>query len=240
MTTTAPAPRRTQRWRALIPTIVLAVLAIGIALYAVPRYLLGGPEDSAVPLGADEALHFFVLGVHALPSGIALMIGPFQFIAPLRTRFPHLHRISGRIYVISVAVGAAAGIVAAILTVDGFTAQVAFIFLNVAWLYSLGKAYSTIRRGEVQLHRVWMTRNYALTFSAVTLRVFLVTGLSAAPSLGLDFFDIYGTATWASIFLNVVVAEYFIVQRIIAPGLKRRRPATPRSPREAVLTPAGK
>ncbi|GAA1809488.1 DUF2306 domain-containing protein [Agromyces neolithicus] len=232
MTAPTHPPGRARTWKARIPSIVLIVLAIGIAAYAVPRYLTGNPDDSAVPLGPDPMLHYLVLTAHAAPAGLALILGPFQFITPLRTRFPRAHRVTGRIYMICIALGAMAGLVAATISVDGFSAQIAFYLLNLAWLYSLAQGFRHIRRGEVRLHRVWMIRNYALTFSAVTLRIFLVIGLMLRPTLGVEFTEIYSASVWASIFVNAVAAEYFIVTRIVTPALRRRRPQ-PSGPRGA-------
>ncbi|MGW7582161.1 DUF2306 domain-containing protein [Kitasatospora sp. NPDC054769] len=53
----------------------------------------------------------------------------------------------------------------------------ALCLLAAAWLSTAARAYRTIRRGEVQAHRIWTIRNYAPTFAAVTLRLYLLTGL---------------------------------------------------------------
>lgn len=201
----------------------MALLALATAIYAVPHTLTGNEADSSIPLNPDVAIHYLTLAFHAVPAGLALILGPIQFVAPLRTRFPRFHRITGRIYMISVVFATIGAFVATAFSVDGFAAQVAFGLLGVVWLYTLIQGFLTIRRGEVQLHRVWMVRNYALTFTAVTLRTFLVIGLAFRSTLGLDFFDVYTTSAWASLFVNVVVAEYFFVQRIITPALRRRR-----------------
>ncbi|WP_231949524.1 DUF2306 domain-containing protein [Alloactinosynnema sp. L-07] len=211
---------------------MVAVFAIGIAAYAVPPYLSGNPADSKVPINPDVAVHYLVLALHAVPGGLALIIGPFQFVAKLRTRKPHLHRLMGRVYLVSVVVASVVSLFAATFSLDGFSAQVAFYLLAAAWLYSLAKAIQHIRRGEVALHRIWMIRNYALTFSAVTLRIFLVIGLPLKQSFSLSFTDIYSASVWGAILINVIVAEYFIVQRTLAPLARGRN--TPVAEREPV------
>ncbi|MGP5196791.1 DUF2306 domain-containing protein [Arthrobacter rhombi] len=215
-------PRRPSS-RASFALIAVGILAVATTLYAVPHATTGNPDNSAIPLNADQALHYLTLAFHAVPAGLALVLGPLQFSKTLRIRFPRVHRITGRVYVISVVFAAMAAFIATGFSVSGFPVQVAFALLGAAWLYSLAQGFRTIRRGEVQLHRVWMTRNYALTFTAVTLRLFLVTGLGLRPVLGIDFFEVYTASAWASLFINVVVTEYFIVQRIIGPALRRRR-----------------
>ncbi|GII96776.1 DUF2306 domain-containing protein [Sinosporangium siamense] len=222
--TTASAAKSTRRRRWWALWGLMAISAIGIAAYAVPPYLSGDPANSNVPVDPDVALHYLSLGVHALPGGLALIIGPLQFVSKLRVSRPKLHRMLGRIYMISILIASAAALVAATVSLGGFAIQVAFYILTVAWLYTLAKAYRCIRRGEVQLHRIWMIRNYALTFAAVTLRVYLIAGLQLKQVIpSLEFDQIYTAAGWASILGNVLVAEYFIVQRTLAPLARRRQ-----------------
>ncbi|MGW7699579.1 DUF2306 domain-containing protein [Kitasatospora sp. NPDC054768] len=59
----------------------------------------------------------------------------------------------------------------------GSELHIALCLLAAAWLSTAARAYRTIRRGEVQAHRIWTIRNYAPTFAAVTLRLYLLTGL---------------------------------------------------------------
>lgn len=196
---------------------LLALLATGIAAYFVPPYLTG---SSAVPIDRAIVGYYASLVVHALPAGLTLIIGPWQFVPRLRARFPKLHRVLGRVYLISVVAASAAAAYASAVTTSGFALQVAFYLLIVAWLYTAAQAYRTIRRREVGLHRIWMIRNYALTFAAVTLRVYLMIGMQVLPS-SVPYKDIYTAAAWAGLLGNVLVAEYFIVQRTLAPLARR-------------------
>lgn len=208
---------------------LLAVSAVGFAVYsALP--LTGDQERSAIPLDPDVPPHWAAIVVHGLPGCLALMTGPFQFVGRLRVRYPKAHRIAGRVYMVSVLVGAVAAFFAATFSVSGFSVQVAFYILSTAWIYTLVRAYQTIRRGEVQLHRIWMIRNYSLTFAAVTLRIYLLSGLALRESFpSLTFEDIYHAAAWSSFAVNVLVAEYFIVNRTLQPLARRRsrRDASP-------------
>ncbi|MFI0420707.1 DUF2306 domain-containing protein [Spongiactinospora sp. 9N601] len=223
MTTTSLSRTARRRWWWALWGL-MAVLAVGIAAYAVPPYLTGDPADSALPLRPDVALHYLSLVVHAVPGGLVLIIGPLQFMTRLRVSNPKVHRVLGRIYMISIVAGSIAAIVAATYSLDGFPSQVAFYLLTAAWLYTVGKAYQAIRRGEVQLHRIWMIRNYALTFAAVTLRIYLIIGMAVRASVPeLAFEDVYTTSVWASILINAVVAEYFIIHRTLMPLARRRQ-----------------
>ncbi|GAB7038051.1 hypothetical protein JCM9533A_19010 [Catenuloplanes niger JCM 9533] len=201
---------------------LLTLSALAIAAVFVPPYMVGG---TTVP-GLNRAIpgYYVSLVIHALPAGLALVIGPFQFVTQLRVRFPRAHRIAGRLYLISVLISALAAAYSAAVTESGLALQVAFYMLIAAWLYTGVMAYRTIRRGEVQLHRIWMIRNYALTFAAVMLRLYQLIGLQLMDPMGWEYPQIYTASAWASLFGNAIVAEYFIVQRTLAP-LARRKPS---------------
>ncbi|MFD9700183.1 DUF2306 domain-containing protein [Lentzea sp. NPDC059081] len=203
---------------------LVAVPALVTAGVFVPPYLVGG---TTVP-GLDRITpgYYTSLVIHAVPAGIALITGPWQFVPKLRTRFPVLHRVTGRVYLVAVVAASLAAVYSAAVTKSGFALQVAFFVLIVAWLFTAAKAYRTIRRGEVQLHRIWMIRNYALTFAAVTLRLYQLPLIALMNSVTwLEYREVYTVSAWLSLLGNVLVAEYFIVQRFLAPLARRRKVA---------------
>lgn len=226
MTMTSAAVRRRRWWWALWAFV--AVSAVGFGISSPGTLVLGGEEGSLIPLDPDVVAHYLSIVMHGVPGGVALLLGPFQFVKPLRVRYPAVHRAMGRVYLIAVVVAGLVALYAATVSLSGFSVQVAFYLLALAWLYTAVQAYRTIRRGEVQLHRIWMIRNYSLTFAAVSLRVFLLTGTALMPSFpALTFDDVYHASSWASIVVNVLVTEYFIVQRTLTPLLRRRQRGKP-------------
>ncbi|WP_329360684.1 DUF2306 domain-containing protein [Streptomyces sp. NBC_01483] len=155
---------------------------------------------------------------------------PFQLATRLLAGRPGLHRALGYVYMVSVVVAALAAIVAATFSVDGISVQVAFYLLSAAWLYTLFQRFRAIRQGQIQLHRIWLIRNYALSFAAVAVRAFIGLGVALqGPFPSLTFDDIYTTSVWASILVCAVVAEYVIIHRTLAP-LVRKRSSKPRTP----------
>ncbi|MFI6282333.1 DUF2306 domain-containing protein [Streptomyces sp. NPDC050988] len=227
-----------RRRRKQISWALVAVSAIGIAVFSAPAYLTGDTSVSRIPINPDVAVHYLSIVVHALPTCLVLFIRPFQFAATLRARRPALHRILGRVYMISMVIASIASIAAATFTTSGFSVQVGFYLLTAAWLYSLVMAFRSIRQGQVQLHRIWMIRNYALTFAAVLLRVFLGTGLllREGPLPWLTFDEVYAASVSASILVCAVYAEYFIIQKTLTP-LLRRRERGPEAAARAASTP---
>lgn len=220
----------TRRWW-WVAIVLMTISAIGVALFSVSAYLTGNPGLSRIPINPYVVAHYPSVVLHALPASLALLLGPFQFITPLRLRRPRVHRIIGRIYMLSIVAASIAAIFATMFTLDGVPVQVGFALLIAAWAYTLVQGYRTIRRGQVQLHRIWMIRNYSLTFAAVLLRAFLGLGLALhEPFPQLTFTDIYTSSVWASIVVCVLVPEYFIIQKTLAPlagRVRRREPTEP-------------
>jgi uncharacterized membrane protein len=104
---------------------------------------------------------------HTLAGIFALLIGPINFSTRIRQRHLQLHRVLGRIYVISVFVGAFTGIALAAGRpgLPGTSMQAA------AWIVCTTAAFVTARNRQITQHRQWMARSYAVTFTFVSSRV---------------------------------------------------------------------
>lgn len=199
---------------------VVAVLSVGVGLYAVVGYGL-------LPLGATVhpdmaavfADHRLALYLHVFASAVAILVGPFQFLRAVRRR-PRLHRTLGRIYLAAVALGGAGGLALACTATGGVAQRVGFAVLAVLWLATGALGLRAIRAGRVEAHRAWMIRNFALTFAAVTLRL----ELGVAMGLGVDFMTVYPWLGWACWVPNALVAE-LLVRRSRAARRAGVRPA---------------
>ena len=104
---------------------------------------------------------------HTLSGVMALLIGPTQFSSRFRQRHLKLHRILGRIYVVSVFIGSFTGIALAAGRpgLPGTSMQAA------AWMVCTTAAFVTARNRQIAVHRQWMARSYAVTFTFVSSRV---------------------------------------------------------------------
>jgi uncharacterized membrane protein len=104
---------------------------------------------------------------HTLCGLIALLAGPVQFSLRFRQRHLKFHRVLGRIYVISVFIGAFSGIALAAGRpgLPGTSMQAA------AWIVCTTAAFVTARNRQIVQHRQWMARSYAVTFTFVSSRV---------------------------------------------------------------------
>jgi len=186
--------------------IVLICLSLGVAGYAIVVY-------GFLPLGAalhpemraTYEAHRAGIYLHVFAAAFALALGPFQFSTGLRARRPALHRWCGRIYLgVAVLVGGLAGLYMAMYAFGGLAAQLGFACLALAWLYTGLRAFLSIRTGDIAAHRRWMVRNFALTFAAVTLRLWM-PGLVLS---GVPFELAYPVIAWLCWVPNLVLAEW--------------------------------
>jgi len=186
----------------------MSLLALAVAGYALVVY-------TAMPIGAlvhpdiravFEA-HRFAVYCHVFGAASALLLGPLQFSARLRASRPEIHRWAGRLYLtLGVGIGGISGLYLAAHAYGGAVSRVGFGVLAVAWLYTGARAYLAVRARDFPEHRVWMMRNFALAFAAVTLRIYL----APAVALGWAFEAVYPVVAWCCWVPNVLIAELLV------------------------------
>lgn len=140
---------------------------------------------------------------------LATLTGPWQFLRPLRQRHPRLHRVLGRVYLVGVVVGGTGGLLLAPYSAYGLATHVPFALLGTGVLLTTAMAYVQVRRRDLQRHREWMTRSFALIFAAVTLRLY-------APVLEAALGEHHGyvAAAWSCWPPNLLVAEWLVRARL--------------------------
>ena len=146
--------------------------------------------------------------VHISFGGFALLVGWSQFSDKLRRRYLNVHRWVGRLYVIAVLLSSVAGLYIAYFATGGIISVLGFGLLALCWLFTNIKGYVTIRDLDVPSHKKWMIRNYALTFAAVTLRIWLP--LMMLPFFHIAFLNAYHVVSWLCWVPNLIVAETII------------------------------
>jgi uncharacterized membrane protein len=185
--------------------VLLYVLCWGIVGYAAVAY-------GVLPLGqlvnstmqATYRAHPFGIYAHVAGAIGALALGPLQFSARIRSRRIALHRWIGRTYLVGVSVGGLGGLYMACFAYGGPVARFGFGVLALVWLYTGAQAYAAARRRAIVTHRAWMVRNFALTFAAVTLRIYLPVSAIA----GIQFDVAYPIIAWLCWVPNLAVAEW--------------------------------
>jgi len=205
--------------------------AVALLAVTLSSLLIAAVSYRFVPLGVPDAMEHMAyylegnalaLYAHIGIAPVALAVMPFQFWGRLRARHKGLHRWLGRTYVASILVSGSAGLWLAFHSEAGSVAAAGFAILALAWLVTTSVAFRYALRRDFNLHKRWMVRSAALTFAAVTLRLYL----GASLSLGVDFDLAYPAIAWACWLPNAVAAELY---------LRWQRPASGKAPQRRPL-----
>lgn len=191
---------------------LMALSSIGLALFSY-RYFAGTTFWANNLAGNVLAKPW--LWVHIAGAATALLVSPVQLLPWVRKRFPAVHRLTGRVYVVGCLAGGVGGFIVAFGSTAGPIATAGFSTLAVIWIYVNAQGWRAALERRFADHRRWMLRSFSLTFGAVTLRVYLATGMAA----GLPFFEVYRATSWISWLPNLVLMELYLR------GVFRRLPA---------------
>lgn len=123
------------------------------------------------------------LWVHLAGGVLAMVLGSVQFIAPLRKRWPRMHRWIGRTYLLGIATGLVGAIALITTSPAPIAIRIAFAGIAAAWAGTASAGYAAIRSRNVPRHQRWMIRNYLVTLAPALFRLMLlVPGLVALAS----------------------------------------------------------
>ena len=139
---------------------------------------------------------------HVVFGIAATVLGPFQFISAIRKKNVKVHRLMGKIYLISTLIAA---LVSWMIIVPKHDANLAYqtglFFLGFAWISTGSMAYLAIRKGKVDIHREWMVRSYVVTLAFVSFR------LIADILRSYNFENVESTMAWMCWALPLFVTE---------------------------------
>jgi hypothetical protein len=145
--------------------------------------------------------------VHVFTSVFALLAGFTQFNRKLL--HSKLHRKVGTMYIIVVLLlSGPSGLIMGLLANGGLFSIVAFTLLSVLWWYYTFMAYKTVKQKNYEAHAKNMFRSYALTLSAITLRLWkftIVNYIYEVPPM-----DLYRMVAWLGWVPNLIIAEVMI------------------------------
>lgn len=160
--------------------------------------------------GNPEYLWFFYL--HVYSSIFVLLAG---FFAIIRQDFgiENFHKNAGKLYIFLIIFCAApSGIYMGFHANGNFSAKLSFVILGTLWWFSTFKAFLLARNKKFNKHKEWMWRSFALTLSALTLRiwkVFIVYLFHPNPM------DVYQIIAWLGWIPNILLIEFLIRKKLI-------------------------
>jgi len=194
--------------------ILFATLAVvtgfypGIYLFLDRRFGLLSTKSDALLADLFWNLAFYT---HITLAGLALLIGWIQFSTSFRNKNLSLHRLIGKIYVVSALLSSLAGIYIGFFATGGIVSSSGFVLLGIIWFYTTLKAYLNVREKKIADHQKMMIYSYAACFAGVALRLWLPLLIYLTG----DFIIAYRTVAWLCWVPNLVVANNII--RRIAP-----------------------
>lgn len=143
---------------------------------------------------------------HVYTSILVLVAGFTQFSPWVMRRHVRWHRTIGWMYLITVLIiSGPAAFVMSLKANGGLPARASFTLLSMVWYACTLMALVRAKQHRYQSHARWMVRSYALTLSAITLRIYAfgfdALHISVPPR------DVYITIAWLSWVPNLLVAE---------------------------------
>lgn len=150
---------------------------------------------------------------HVFSSIFILSAGFTQFSSYILKYQKKLHKIAGKIYAYNILlINFPAGMIMAVYANGLLPSKIAFIVLDCLWFLFTLKAVIAIKKKDVTTHKKFMIRSYALTFSAITLRVWKIILLN---SFHIEPLTLYMIDAWMGFVPNLLLAEWIIRKKKI-------------------------
>jgi len=198
-------------------------LGISLILYLFFCYLMLNITLQYIPYDTDVAflrikqdeigLDYYRIAffTHVYTSMFALLAGFTQFSSKILQSYPRFHRFSGWLYLLAIIpLSGPSGLIMGYHANGGWSSQLAFCLLAICWIYFSVMALVYAKKKNWTKHRNFMYRSFALTLSAITLRLWrsiLVDLFQPAPM------DAYRIVAWIGWVLNLMIAEWIIYKK---------------------------
>lgn len=207
---TSPAKAGSAVWL-VVALLLLSAMPLAGGAFRLTQ-LAGGAEIT--PANARFFAAPLPVVLHIVGAALYAPLGAFQFVPGLRRRWPGWHRWAGRLLV---ACGLVVGLSGLWMTLfypwpagDGALLYAFRLLFGSGMVISIVLGFAAIRRGDVNTHRAWMMRAYALGLGAATQMLTQMVGvIIAGPPSELSRALLMG-AGWV---INLAVAEWSIRRR---------------------------
>jgi len=160
--------------------------------------------------------------IHIFSSLIVLASGVILFADFFLKKFPAGHRAAGKLYVLFVLLlSAPSGLVLGLHANGGWLAQLSFVLLSPLWWMFTWKGYQTARQRNFKAHRIWMMRSFAITLSAISLRLYQ---WGANAFWFIDPEQLYIFLSWWSWVGNLIFLEgWWFFKKLVVPKFAFRK-----------------
>lgn len=200
-------------WRSLKTIIWMVTILLFCWLMlrlSIPYF--GFRHDVDFLLTKQKIIHIklwrYAFYVHVFLSIFSLIAGLTQFLPRIHKHNKKLHRIMGYIYAIDVVcLAGPSGLIMAFYANGTIVSKTSFVILSALWIFTTVVAMMKIFRKDFRAHEKWMIRSYALTLSAISLRLMAMV---LPVIVQLNAHEEYALLAWLSWTINLAIAECII------------------------------
>lgn len=146
---------------------------------------------------------------HVYTSIFLNAFGWMQFSKLIREKYNELHKQIGKFYIISILLfSGPSGLIISYYANGGIISQIAFIILSVLWMLFTYLSFYYAKKLDFKKHQKFAIRSFALTLSAISLRLFKFIIVFLFQPLPMDTYRIVSWLGWT---FNLVLAEILII-----------------------------
>ena len=147
---------------------------------------------------------------HIFAGSVCILTALVQFSRYILKKARPIHRWTGKVYVAVVLfLGAPTGLYMSFFAKGSFWERALFLFMASFWFITTLNGLTTIHKGNVLAHKIWMMRSYAMAMTAVTFRVYHI----AFFLIGWGHLENYELSLWISVIGNMLFTELLIYRK---------------------------
>jgi uncharacterized membrane protein len=152
------------------------VVFSGIMRFAVTGHALTTGQPVADPVFMVYVHEPWLPAIHILAGTVFMLLGPLQFIPSIRRHWPKIHRMSGRVFIVCglIAAATALGVEFQFPLRGGYFKRAAMVLFSLGLLAALAIAWRAAIRRQIDVHRAWVIRAYAIGLSLSTTRLYFI------------------------------------------------------------------
>lgn len=146
---------------------------------------------------------------HVYTSFFLLIFGILQFSKSLRRRQPKIHRRIGKLYIVIILFfSGPSSLIMGYYANGGIASKISFLLLSFLWLTFTYLAFHYAKKINYKKHQQFAIRSFALTLSAISLRLFKFIIVFLWHPLPMDTYRIVSWLGWT---FNLLLAEIIIL-----------------------------
>lgn len=174
------------------------------------QYVPYNTDVAFLRIKQDVVIHDYykvVFFTHVYTSIFLMFVGAIQFIVPIKKATKKLHHYSGRIYVFLILfLSGPSGLVMGYHANGGLSSQISFVILSLLWIFFTGIAIFYAIKKNIKAHQKFALRSFALTLSAISLRLFKYL---IVLFFQLESIDAYRIVAWLGWTFNLMLVELY-------------------------------